>query len=78
MNVVNGPSVPAEENVLDANSISTPDDKSHYNLDTGEVTNNQTKFSSSAGLAGVSSSPASALFVVGLTTLVAVSLVLTA
>ena len=80
VNVVNGPSVPSDENVLDANSISTPDDKSHYNLDTGEVTNNQTKFASSAaGLVGVSSSsPASALFVVGLTTLVALSLALTA
>ena len=51
-------------------------DKANYDLDTGNVKNNQTMSSSAAS--ALSSSPASALFVVGLTTLVGGALVLTA
>jgi hypothetical protein len=77
VNVVNGPSVPAAENTLDAASISTPDDKGNYDLETGRVKNNQT-LASAAGRATLPSSPSSVLFVLGLTTLVGSALALTA
>jgi hypothetical protein len=57
INVLNGPSVPANQWDLGADAISPPDDAANYDGDTGLVKANETydgsTFAQSAGVAGV-------------------------